>query len=258
MSTSKLNTSDFEYALGYLKDHDYDRYLIVRLIHDDKIASAFAVIYCLNAEIEKTRWIVSDTTIGLIRLQWWRDTLSEIYSADKRVKDHPTAQLLSHVIQDFSIPEALLVALIEARELDLYPSNIKTTEDYAKIVEQQVQPLAKLITEYICPNQGYSVEAITQCLSAYELSKFALKSSKYLHGAFALQFNQEVANVLQNMARDYLKKAEGTDSKTLPEIVFTRDNLRYAPNSQSLEGLSIDRKPLRLLKLLFWHYLKSS
>jgi len=98
---------------------DYDRYLSVLFARQDKRAALFA-LYVFNYEVAKTAEAVSEPTLGLIRLQWWREAIAGIY--DQTPRRHEVVQALSAAIHAFELPRILFDALIDAREQDLTPT----------------------------------------------------------------------------------------------------------------------------------------
>jgi phytoene synthase len=94
--------------------HDRDRYLSTFFAPDDRRAHLLA-LYAFNAEVMRVRDAVSDPNIGMIRLQWWRDTLESAQGAG-----HPVAEALSATIRDGGLPKQILLDLVTAREFDLF------------------------------------------------------------------------------------------------------------------------------------------
>ncbi len=94
--------------------HDRDRYLSTFFAPDDRRAHLLA-LYAFNAEVMRVRDAVSDPNIGMIRLQWWRDTLESGAGAG-----HPVAEALSATIRDGGLPKQILLDLVTAREFDLF------------------------------------------------------------------------------------------------------------------------------------------
>jgi len=101
-----------------VRSADYDRYLSVLFAPVDARAALFA-LYAFNYEVAKTAESVSEPTLGLIRLQWWRDAVAEIYHGKPR--GHEVVQALSETIERMDLPRVLFDALIDAREEDLSP-----------------------------------------------------------------------------------------------------------------------------------------
>ena len=56
---------------------DPDRFLLSLLVEKERQADLWPLI-ALNYDIARTSEVVTDTNIGLIRLQWWRDALEKI------------------------------------------------------------------------------------------------------------------------------------------------------------------------------------
>jgi 15-cis-phytoene synthase len=96
---------------------DKDRYLSCLYAPAAKRPHLFA-LYAFNIEITRIRESVSEPQIGLVRQQWWLDTLDGIYAG--ATQDHPVAQALARVIEAANLPKQPLVNLIIARERDLY------------------------------------------------------------------------------------------------------------------------------------------
>jgi 15-cis-phytoene synthase len=94
--------------------HDRDRYLSTFFAPDDRRPHLLA-LYAFNAEVMRVRDAVSDPNIGMIRLQWWRDTLESGAGGG-----HPVAEALSATIRDCGLPKQILLDLVTAREFDLY------------------------------------------------------------------------------------------------------------------------------------------
>ncbi len=84
-------------------------------------------LYAFNVEISRIRETVSEPQIGLVRQQWWLDTIDGIYAG--RTPDHPVAQGLTQAITKGDLPKHALDNLIIAREFDLYDDPMPTLSD---------------------------------------------------------------------------------------------------------------------------------
>lgn len=114
----------------------------VRRVDEDRwLASRFAPLemrkrlvslYALDHEIARTSQVVSEPSIGAIRLAWWRDAL-ERASAGKQKLEHPTLEAFADA--GLATPKivALLTAGIEARAAEFdgsYLSERAALHDY--------------------------------------------------------------------------------------------------------------------------------
>jgi phytoene synthase len=97
-----------------LRSHDRDRYLSTFFAPDGKRPHLVA-LYAFNAEVTRIRDQVSDPAIGMIRLQWWRDTIGSGAGGG-----HPVAEALFPAIAAGGLPSQALLDLVSAREFDLF------------------------------------------------------------------------------------------------------------------------------------------
>ncbi len=123
---------------------DHDRYLTVLHARPDDRAGLFA-LYAFNVEVAKTREVVTEPALGEIRLQWWRETVEELYRGQCR--DHEVVKALDDLLHHRPLPQKALIDLIDARESDLYdeqPQTLQQLETYAERTGGGVQALAAL------------------------------------------------------------------------------------------------------------------
>jgi phytoene synthase len=105
---------------------DKDRFLSCLFAPRDARPHLFA-LYAFNVEIARVRETVSEPQIGLVRQQWWLDTIDGIYVG--QTADHPVAQALALAITKVDLPKHALRNLIIAREFDLYDDPMPTLAD---------------------------------------------------------------------------------------------------------------------------------
>jgi NADH dehydrogenase [ubiquinone] 1 alpha subcomplex assembly factor 6 len=136
------------YCAELLRRQDADRYMTALFAPADRREALFA-LYALNLEIARAREAVREPFMGLMRLQWWRDAVAEIYEG--RIGAHEVIRPLAAAISAHSLERALFERLIEARERDLDsepPANLAALIDYARgssstLVELALQILGK-------------------------------------------------------------------------------------------------------------------
>lgn len=128
-----------------LRERDYDRYLSALFARGEARSNLLA-LYAFNHEVAKTAETVSQPALGLIRLQWWRETVEGIYAGE--VRQHETAIGLARAIEKCALPRALFDAMIEAREADLEETpfaSLAQLETYADATSGNVMRLAMRI-----------------------------------------------------------------------------------------------------------------
>ncbi len=100
-----------------VKAGDPDRYLSVMAAPVESRDRLF-VLYAFNLEIARAPWVTSEEMIAEMRLQWWLETINEIYEG--KVRHHEVVAPLAEVIAAHNLPQKLFVELIEARRFDIY------------------------------------------------------------------------------------------------------------------------------------------
>ncbi len=135
------------YCGNLVRQQDPDRFLL-SLFAPAAAREALWSLYAFNYEIARTREVVSDTTLGLIRLQWWRDSLHEIYR-NETPRRHEVLLPLAEAIKKYDLPKDLFFNLIYAREFDLEdvaPANMEGFLHYADFTTTPLNHLGQLIS----------------------------------------------------------------------------------------------------------------
>lgn len=144
---------NFNYCRQLVKDYDYDRYLI-SLCAPKAVQKYIWALLAFNYEISKTREIVTETQLGLIRLQWWREEIDKIYTGQV-FKDNQILPALAEAIKEKELSKDSLETLLYAREFDLEdvaPENLEGLVSYADFTNT---PLLTLMAQ-IC---GHDIDA---------------------------------------------------------------------------------------------------
>ncbi len=136
---------EISYCGQMVRDHDPDRFLLSMLVPAEHRAALWA-LFAFNYEIAKTREVVSETQLGLIRLQWWRGEIEKIYKGEG-VPEGEVLCALAKVIQSYDLPCEHFETLICAREFDLedvLPANLEGLLNYADFT---TTPLMKMVVQ---------------------------------------------------------------------------------------------------------------
>lgn len=122
-----------QYCISQAMQHDRERFLSAMLA-PVPVRRALVALIAWNLEIAKVGEIASDEMIGLIRYQWWRDALEEIYSG-KPARQHAIVLELAEAIAVYALPKEPFMEVISAREADLDAQPFATMDaldDYAR------------------------------------------------------------------------------------------------------------------------------
>jgi phytoene synthase len=151
-----------------LRRHDRDRYQTALFAAGERRDALFA-LYAFNYEVARIREYVREPMLGLIRLQWWRDALDEIY-AGKQPRRHEVATPLGAAIAAHHLSKSHFTALLDARTLDMAeapPESLAALEDYAAATAGALNLLA---LEVLGVGDARAAEAARAAGIAYALA----------------------------------------------------------------------------------------
>lgn len=139
--------SDLSYCAQEVQRHDPERYATVLFAPAPRREGLFA-LYAFNLEVAKTAEVVSETMLGHIRLQWWREAIAEIY--EKEPRQHAVIQPLAAAVRQHGLTRSHFDRLIDAREADLEPEAPASLADLEAYAEATSGLLLCAAVEILC------------------------------------------------------------------------------------------------------------
>ncbi len=116
-----LSTPTASDVYAHLRQQDYERYLLLLLLPAGWHSLALP-LGSLHSEIRRISHITREEMPALIRLQWWRDALEELWHTGQGSHRHPVLALLQQARQQHpTCPLEPLLALLDAHEQDVSP-----------------------------------------------------------------------------------------------------------------------------------------
>lgn len=98
------------------RDTAYDDYAAALLAPAGPVRDDLMTVAAYLGDIARIPLQVSDPVLGEIRLQWWRDALT-----DRAGAGHPIAEAMAGLLARRSIPLHTVLAPLEVRAAELYP-----------------------------------------------------------------------------------------------------------------------------------------
>ena len=89
--------SDDSYCRDTVRSFDRDRWLACAFA-PARARRHLMPLYCLNVEISRIMELITEPMAGLIRLQWWRDSLEAMEAG--RVGDHAVLRCLTGMAKE--------------------------------------------------------------------------------------------------------------------------------------------------------------
>jgi NADH dehydrogenase [ubiquinone] 1 alpha subcomplex assembly factor 6 len=101
------------------RTRDWERFICALFAPDERRQAVFAIL-AFNAELARTRSVVTEPILGQMRLQWWRDALDRIFDDAANVPaGNPLLAAMAAAINQYDLPRPVIAAMIDARSLDL-------------------------------------------------------------------------------------------------------------------------------------------
>jgi phytoene synthase len=113
---------------GFVRAHDPDRFLCLLFAPPARRAALLALA-AFNHELARAREAATNPIAAMIRLQWWREAVEEA-AAGRPARRHEVAAPLHEAVAAGALDPALLLALVEAREIEAEEGAIATEQDF--------------------------------------------------------------------------------------------------------------------------------
>ncbi|KAF9267427.1 hypothetical protein L218DRAFT_920270 [Marasmius fiardii PR-910] len=226
-----------QYCRDFVQKHDYESYLISHLFPKEFQGGYFA-LKAFSAELAMISDTVSNPTIGMMRMQFWKDAVKGI--SDGKPPRHPIALALHDASRISSLPPYHLKRMIDARNSELQVPVHLTTESLSAHAESTSSTMLYLL-----------------------LSMLSLRSETFSHAASHLGVAQTISTLLRGLpfharhgrmiipaeitAKHGVVQEEvfrkGREARRIDDAVFefatlANDNLITARNMFKEEGLN--------------------
>ncbi|XP_048254967.1 NADH dehydrogenase (ubiquinone) complex I, assembly factor 6-like isoform X2 [Haliotis rufescens] len=142
MSTNTLDHRTFCKEL--VRKNDYENYLCCLLLPGATQRAALA-IRAFNVELAQVRETVSDKQRGILRMQFWKDSIDHIYKGS--TPKTPVATELAGAIHHFKLTRKWLTRIIEARAHNLSDQGYRNMEEVEAYAENSVSSITYLLLE---------------------------------------------------------------------------------------------------------------
>jgi len=163
----KPDGSDVERLAALVRRHDRERFLTALFAPAERRSALFA-LFAFNYEIAKTREIVSEPTLGRIRLQWWREGIETAYGGGT-VRTHEVLTPLAAAIRAHGLSRREFDRMIDARERDLEPEPPATLAELEFYGESTAGALQSLVLDALGERGEPALTATRAAGTAYAL-----------------------------------------------------------------------------------------
>ncbi|KAI0754972.1 Squalene/phytoene synthase-domain-containing protein [Daedaleopsis nitida] len=120
------------YCKEYVRNRDYESYLIGSF-YPRELQDAFFALRAFYVELASIQDTVSNSMIGKMRAQFWRDAIKNI--ADGRPPQHPIGLALHDASRRTNLPTYHLRRIVDARDAELHSPSHLTLESLTSHAE---------------------------------------------------------------------------------------------------------------------------
>jgi NADH dehydrogenase [ubiquinone] 1 alpha subcomplex assembly factor 6 len=151
-STAKLN-DDYTHCINSVRQSDYENFVCTGLLRPTAVQRPSMAIRALNVELALVRDQVSNSQIGQMRLQFWRETIDNIYASNANMSTkqihHPVARELNLAVKYNQLSKLWFHRLIQTREITLKDAPFADIEQLENYFEQSITPTYYLLLELV-------------------------------------------------------------------------------------------------------------
>lgn len=225
-----------------LKKADPDRYLLSLFAPRGSRVPLWA-LFLFKHEIARTRSVVSNTQLGQIRLQWWRDEIAKLYQGGGG-GEVPILSTLAPAIRERALPQDLFETLIFAHEFDLEdvpPENFEGLKNYADFTTAPLNKLAlKILGEEAAEDEIRTISMNLGLLDVLRSVPLHLSERRfYLPTQWLADKNLTVARVIDfNHKQDVIELIECVASSIAP---YRKPKSRFLSLVQRLTFIYLDK-----------------
>lgn len=173
---------------------------------------ALWALYAFYHEIAKTRDVVSETATGLIRLQWWREAVAEIYSRRPPRRNEILPDLAA-AVQKYGLDRADFDTIVYTHEFDLEGRNPATLEGLGHYAEGTHGALIRLSLKISGEND--TVEAINTAARRYGIIQAIRRVPHHVGQGWSLL----PADILARHNVSLKKIYDFNDKQNLPDVI---------------------------------------
>uniref|UniRef100_A0A8D3B685 NADH dehydrogenase (Ubiquinone) complex I assembly factor 6 n=1 Tax=Scophthalmus maximus TaxID=52904 RepID=A0A8D3B685_SCOMX len=208
---------DEKFCLELVRSRDYDGFVSSLLLPEEARRSSLA-LRAFNVELAQVKDSVSQKTIGLMRMQFWKTAIEEIYRDEP--PNQPVTTELWRAVKKHYLTKRWLLRIITDREKDLDDRAYRNLQELETYSENTQSSLIYLLLECLgrfekCPRDHAAshigkAQGITTCLRAtpYHSSRrkvYLPMDVCMLHGASQEDFirgsqEQNVRDVVYDIA----------------------------------------------------------
>ena len=146
-----------QYIAEMVRREDRDRFLMALFVPADRRDDVLA-LYAFNAELARIRGQVSETMIGRMKLQWWRDVIEAVYAGRGVPLGNPVTEALASCIIVRKLTRAHFDEILTTREREMDSDDAGFTFSDALDLERYAEGTSSRLIDLVVEVLGATAE----------------------------------------------------------------------------------------------------
>lgn len=162
------------YCIQQVRQYDYETSVLL-LFAPAKQRPGLWAIHAFCVELSRVRDLIREPMMGLIRFQWWKDSIDKLYSGE--VLRHEVLQALAKVIPQYDLKQEHFNLLIDAYQADLELVSYDSFDQLISVARDKTFPLLNM--EKIIAEDDISIINLESLGIADSISKQMITDYRY-------------------------------------------------------------------------------
>ena len=150
-----------------VRKYDRERFVTTLFAAADR-RDDLLTLYAFNAEVARIKSLVQEPLAGAIRLQWWRDVLTQDRPAAE-IDGHPIAAPLTRLLETGRMTNDLALAMLDAREAEVNKHGFGSLAQMVAHVDATAGNLSRTALQVLGVDDPASIQAARGTAIAYGL-----------------------------------------------------------------------------------------
>ncbi len=186
--------AETQFLVEKIKNLNKEKYLLT-LMAKDKFRIPLLQIAFFELEISKIIFSTDNQLICLIKLQWWREKIDEIFASKFGIKEFP-ASFLQETIRNFNLPKEQFTNFINAQEQILTAE----PEEFIEILSRAFFSIniISFQIEHGVERTNEHLKEITQISTVEAIIFFSKNSKKHYFSTIYSKLNEKSTNLINH------------------------------------------------------------
>ncbi|XP_006859268.1 PREDICTED: NADH dehydrogenase (ubiquinone) complex I, assembly factor 6 [Chrysochloris asiatica] len=240
------------YCMELLRKRDYEGYLCSLLLPAESRSAAFA-LRAFNVELAQVKDSVSEKTIGLMRMQFWKDTVEDIYQDSP--PNQPVAIELWKVIKKHNLTKRWLLRIIDEREKNLDDKVYRNIQELETYAENTQSSLLYLILELLGVKNLHADHAASHIGKAQGIVT-CLRATPYHSSRRKVFLPMDICMLHGVSQEDFLRKTQGKNVRDVVYDIASQAHLHLKHARSFHKSVPVQAFPAFLQTVAVEDYLK--